>query len=273
MDYYSVLGVSKTASQDDIRKAYKKKSMQHHPDRGGDEEEFKKVNEAYQNLSDPQKRAAYDNPQPQYRYNSSNPFNGGMGGNFEDIFAQFGFGGPARRQQRNQDVTITYVIDFKEMFTGVAINLQYKLPSGQTQTLDAAIPPGVKHNDSVRYAGLGDNSIPQLPLGNLIVRIKVRPDKKWRRDGDNIYSTEYVDIFDLITGTHIEISTPTNRHFSLTIPTGTKPGTTFSISGHGVPNVNSKRPGNVYIKIEAIMPKNLNSKTLEKIREIKNGIN
>lgn len=268
MDYYSVLGVSKTASHDEIRKAYKKQSMQHHPDRGGDEEQFKRVNEAYQTLKDPQKRAEYDNPQPNFNSNNFGGYNP-----FEDMFYQFGFGGAPRRQQRNQDVTIAYVIDFKEMFTGVAINLQYKLPSGQTQTLDAAIPPGVKHNDNVRYAGLGDNSIPQFPPGNLIVRIKVRSDKKWRRDGDHIYSTEYVDIFDLITGTHIEINTPTNRHFSLTIPTGTKPGTTFSISGHGVPNVNNKRPGNVYVKIEAIMPKNLNSKTLEKIREIKNGIN
>src|SRR6056300_605110 len=105
MDYYSILGVSKNASEKEIRSAYKKKSMQHHPDRGGNEEQFKKVNEAYSTLKDPHKRAAYDNPQPEYRYNTSN-----MQGGFEDMFAQFGFGRNTRRQQRNRDVKLTYTL-------------------------------------------------------------------------------------------------------------------------------------------------------------------
>src|SRR6056300_1252348 len=91
MDYYSILGVNKNASDQDIRKAYKKKSMQHHPDRGGNEEEFKKVNEAYQTLKDPAKRQQYDNPNQQFNFNSShfgqgqNPF---AGSPFEHMFNQ-----------------------------------------------------------------------------------------------------------------------------------------------------------------------------------------
>ena len=270
MDYYNILGVNRNASQDDIKKAYRKLAMAHHPDRGGDHNKFAEINSAYDTLSDPAKRQQYDNPQSQFNYNA-NDFRGRNP--FEDIFTgAFGFGNQGRRQQRNQDVTIAYAIDFKDMFTGTAVNIQYRMPSGRMEFLDAAIPPGVGHNDSVRFAGLGDDSIPQLPRGNLIVKIRVRNHPKWKRDGDNIFAVEHVDIFDLIVGTDIEISTPTNRHFSLHIPIGTKPGTTFSITGQGVPNVNSQRPGNIHVKIEAKMPTNLDQETLLKIKEIKNGI-
>ena len=103
-DYYTELGVGKSASQDEIKRAYKKQAMQHHPDRtGGDDTRFKQINEAYSTLKDPRKRQEYDNP-PQQQFNTGNPFNpGGMGG-FEDVFAQFGFRHPQQRQQqRNQE--------------------------------------------------------------------------------------------------------------------------------------------------------------------------
>ena len=266
MDYYSVLGISKNASDSEIRKAYKAKSMQHHPDRGGDEEKFKEINEAYSALKDPNKKAAYDNPQPQFNFNTSNPFNGG----FEDMFGAFGFGHPGRRQQRNQDVIIAYTIDFKDVFTGAPVSIQYKLPSGQVEYLDAAIPPGVNHGSSIRYAGLGDNSIPQLERGNLVLKLRVKQHPKWKRDNNNIHCVEKINIFDLLIGTTVEIITPENRKFSLNVPQGTTPGTTFSISGHGIPDVNTRRPGNVHIKIEAIMPK-LTQQELLKLQEIKNG--
>src|SRR5210317_116916 len=101
MDYYSILGVSKNASDKELKSAYKKLSMQHHPDRtGGDDSKFKEINEAYSTLKDPQKRQEYDNPQPQGF--GPNGF-GGMGG-FEDLFSQFGFRHPQQRQRQNQDI-------------------------------------------------------------------------------------------------------------------------------------------------------------------------
>ena len=154
MDYYSILGVSKTASSDELRSAYKKLSMQHHPDRtGGDDSKFKQINEAYSTLKDPQKRNEYDNPQPQYAQGFG-PNGFGNPSDFQDLFSQFGvnFGNMQGRQVRNKDVKITYTIEFADLFTGKAVNIQYDLPSGRMGNLDAAIPPGVKSGDVVRFA-------------------------------------------------------------------------------------------------------------------------
>ena len=271
MDYYSTLGVSKNASDKELKSAYKKLSMQHHPDRtGGDDSKFKEINEAYSTLKDPQKRQQYDNPQPQGFSQGFGP-NGfeGMGG-FEDLFSQFGFRHPQQRQRQNQDIAINYALEFKEIFTGVAVNLQYNLPSGRIGTLDAAIPPGVQNGSTVRFAGLGDDSIVGLPKGNLILKVKVKRDPIWQRDGNNIHATRQINVLDFIVGTTLQIVTPTDRKFSLNVPAGTKPGTTFSITGHGVPDVHTKRPGNIHIKLDAKMPI-LNEQDINKIKDIRNG--
>ena len=268
MDYYNILGVDRNASESDLKKAYKKLSMQHHPDRtGGSDTKFKQVNEAYSTLKDPQKRQQYDNPQPQGF--GPNGFQG-MGG-FEDLFSQFGFRHPQQRQQRNQDVALNYSLEFKEVFTGVGVNIQYNLPSGRTGYLDAAIPPGVQNGSTVKFAGLGDDSISGLPNGNLILKVKVGRDPIWQRDGNNIHATRQINVLDFIVGTIIEVVTPINRKFSLTVPAGTKPGTTFSITGHGIPDVHTKRLGNIHIKLDAKMPI-LNEQEMNQIKDIRNGI-
>jgi DnaJ-class molecular chaperone len=270
MDYYSILGVNRNASQDDIKKAYRKLAMAHHPDRGGDHNKFAEINSAYDTLSDPAKRQQYDNPQPQFNYNA-NDFRGRNP--FEDIFSgAFGFGGPQNRQVRNRDVNIEYKLTFEEVFTGKTVNIQYRLPSGRIEILDAAVPPGVKQNDSVRFAGMGDDSFSQVPRGNLILNIKVQPHPKWTRDNDNIATKHSISVFDLILGTTIEVTTPVGRHFSLTIPRGTKPGTIFSISGQGIPNVNTRQPGNAHIKVESVIPRIQDEAILQKIKEIKDEI-
>jgi DnaJ-class molecular chaperone len=265
MDYYERLGVSRNASPDEIKRAYKKLAIKHHPDKGGDHETFASINEAYDTLKDPTKKQNYDNPQPQGF--GPNGFEG-MGG-FEDLFSQFGF--RPQRQQQNNDIVISYTLDFKDIFTGKGVNINYNLPSGKPGYLDAAIPPGVNHGSNVRYAGLGDDSIPHLAPGNLILKIRVRPHPVWKREANNIFSVKELDIFDFIVGTTVEIITPIDRKFSLNVPKGTKPGTVFSITGHGIPDVHSGRPGNVHIKLEAKMPI-LDQPTIDKIKEIKNGI-
>lgn len=265
MDYYERLGVSRNASPDEIKRAYKKLAIKHHPDKGGDHETFASINEAYDTLKDPTKKQNYDNPQPQGF--GPNGFEG-MGG-FEDLFSQFGF--RRQRQQQNNDIVISYTLDFKDIFTGKGVNINYNLPSGKPGYLDAAIPPGVNHGSNVRYAGLGDDSIPHLAPGNLILKIRVRPHPVWKREANNIFSVKELDIFDFIVGTTVEIITPIDRKFSLNVPKGTKPGTVFSITGHGIPDVHSGRPGNVHIKLEAKMPI-LDQPTIDKIKEIKNGI-
>ena len=268
MDHYNTLGVSRNATPQDLKKAYKKASMQHHPDRGGNEETFKQINEAYSTLKDPVKRQQYDNPQPQQQ---QHPF-GQQRHPFEDIFGGFGFGGQPGRQIRNRDVNIDYVLTFEELFTGKAVNIQYRLPSGKMEILDAAVPAGVKQGDSVRFANKGDDSFPQVQRGQLVLNIKVKSNPKWKREGDNIITTHVVSVFDLILGSTIKVTTPVGKGFSLTVPRGTKSGTVFSISGQGIPNVNSRKPGNVHVKIDSIVPRIQDDEILQKLKDIKDEI-
>jgi len=264
MDYYKRLGVSKNASSDEIKKAYKKLAMQHHPDKGGDSEMFSQINEAYETLKDPQKRSVYDNPQPQYQFNTGNMPHG-----FEDMFAQFGFG---RRQVKNKDIRLQVVLEFDEQWTGKPITATYKLMSGRNETVDIRIPPGVSHNETIRYGGLGDDSIPGMPRGNLLIHVQIKAHEYYKRDGDNVIATRQVDVFDLLLGTNLDIQSPTGRQFNLKIPRGTNPGTTFSINGHGIPNVRTGRQGNIYIKVDAKIPVINDAKVLNNLQKIKNRL-
>jgi curved DNA-binding protein len=269
MDYYSILGIAKNASDQDIRKAYKKQSMQHHPDRGGDEEKFKQVNEAYQTLKDPQKRAAYDNPQPEFRFNSQD-----FGGHnpFEDLFRNpFGFGGQQPRH-KNRDVRVSYTIDLADCYTGKGVTIQYKTPSGKSETLDIRIPPGAKPGDLIRFPGYGDDSLPRLPRGDLILKLNVRSPRTWSIDGLDLYSTQNVSIFDLLLGGELLITSPEGRTLSLKIPKGTQSGTTFSMNGYGIPNTRTGRKGKIYIKVIGKVPKIEDEETLRKIEAIKNEL-
>ena len=266
MDYYSILGVPKNASSEQLKKAYKKQSMQHHPDRGGDEAQFKKVNEAYSTLKDPAKRQQYDNPQPQYNFNTSN-----MGGHpFDDLFAQFGFRQNQRQQPRNPDITIAVEMTIKELFIGKKVLAVYRLRNGQEQPVDLDIPPGVSNGDKIRYPGLGENIIPG-PRGNLFVVINILPNKEFDIRGNDVYTIKKVNCLQMIVGTRILITTPDDRNIELTIPPGTKNGTTFSMNGYGVPNTRTRQKGNMLIKIEAEIPKNLSTTQIDQIRGIIDG--
>lgn len=263
MDYYSTLGVTKNASQDEIKKAFKKMSMKHHPDRGGDETKFKQINEAYQTLSDPQKRAEYDNPQPQFRFNSNHPF--------EDIFGGFGFNGYQRQRVKNRDVQISYTLDLQDCFYGRGTTITYKLPSGKSETLDVRIPPGVKTGDIVRVQGYGDDSHPQLPRGDLLVRIRLRIPEGWDVNGLDLITSKRVSIFDLLLGTEVIIDIPDGKSINLKVPKGSQSGTTFSITGHGLPNNAGKR-GKIYVKIFGDIPKIEDEDLLNKIKDIRSSL-
>lgn len=273
MDYYSTLGLNKNASKQDIRKAYKKLSMRHHPDRGGDENQFKKINEAYSILSDPQKRAAYDNPQP--RFNSSN-FGGGnpFGGNYDNIFHEF-FRQAAQphhynnRVQRNKDIRLTYEISLEDCYTGKEAILRYKLVNGTSKEVNVNIPPGAKNGDVIRFEGLGDNTIKHMPKGNLLLNIKVRNTSGWRVDGLNLHGTIKIPIWDFITGTQYIIDLPSKKSIQLNIPKGTQTGTTFSIHNHGLPNIKTGKYGIVYVKVNGIIPKISDEAILQQIDNIR----
>ena len=254
MDYYSILGVSRNASQEEIKKAYRKQAMANHPDRGGDGTKFAQVNEAYEVLSDASKRQQYDNPQP--HFNSRN---------FEDIFAQ-GFG-PRRRQ--NPPFTIQADINIKDVYFGKDLIANYRLPTGRVETVSITVPPGVKTGDTMRYPGMGNDMIPGAPRGDLLVKIRVLADKEYSISGLDLTTTKKLNVFDLITGTQVEIETPDGSRFSLKIPQKTQPDTTFSIPGKGLPCGRTGRQGKILVKIRAQIPKNINQDLLDAIDKYK----
>ena len=274
MDYYSILGVPRNASDQDIRKAYKKQSMQHHPDRGGDEEQFKKVNEAYSTLKDPVKRRQYDTPQTQHNFNSqnfrgNNPF---AGSPFEDMFNQSVWG-QQRQQVKNRDVRLRYVIELKDCFTGKGISVQYGLPSGRQEFLDVRIPQGVRNGDVVRIEGFGDDSIPNVKRGNLLLQINVTTPTDWEVDNFDLIHLLKINVLDLITGTDTIIHTPEGRNVNLKIPKGTQPGTTFSITGYGIPDHKTNRRGSIFVKVKGHTPNVNDDILIHQIKALKEKLN
>ena len=265
MDYYSTLGVSKSASDKELKQAYKKASMQHHPDRGGDENKFKEINEAYSTLKDPQKRQAYDNPQPQF--NSQHFNQGGFQGGFDinDLMGQFGFGG--RQQMRNQDITIGCNISIGEVYTGKNVLATYRLNNGLEQTVDIKIPVGVRNGDKVRYSAMGQQDIPQIPPGDLYVQVVVQSTNEFEVHGLDLITTKRLNILKLITGIYATVSVPGGAKVNLNIPGGTQPGTVLKITGKGLPN-RQGNPGNILVKIIGQTPSGLSESDKRIIEQI-----
>ena len=274
MDLYNILGVPRTASAEEIKKAYRQKAKQHHPDRpDGNAEMFKRVNEAYEILSNSDKRNAYDNPNPGFSFNSENFANGNnpfRGSPFEHMFDQFSHG---RQQPKNRDITLAAKIELADVYNGKDLILQYRLQSGKTETVTVNIPPGARDNDTIRYEGLGDDGHKRFQRGDLNVRIQVKNHKNWIREGNHLITKENVNIFDLMLGCAIIIKTPNAKQVKLNIPKATKPGTMLSISGYGLPDLHSRgHHGNILVQVNADIPNITDNDLLREIQDIKNKI-
>jgi curved DNA-binding protein len=260
MDYYSILGVDRNADQNQIKQAYRTLVKQHHPDHGGDAEQFKRVNQAYETLKDPASRQQYDNPQAQ--------FDGNFAGHpFEDLFSSIFR--QQRRQMRNRDIRIRVDIDLKDCLTGKSLIVSYMLGNGEQSNITIEIPPGIKTSDTIRYQGLGDNSIGQLPRGELHAVINVINPSGWQRDNNDLVINKTINVLDLMTGCATIVETLEGGKVSLNIPRGTKPETTFSIKGYGIPDVNTKARGNLYVKIKADVPNILDPNIIVQLQQIK----
>ena len=281
-DYYDIFGVKKGASQLDLKKAYKKQAMRYHPDKGGDSNKFQKINEAYDTLKDPQKKAMYDqfgatgNQGPYSRTYSTEEFE--FPNDIGDIFNQF-FGGSRspftqrRQRQRNKDIAIQTQIDLEDVMNGKSLIATYTLTNGKQQSVNIDLPPGVETNTTMKFTGLGDNFIPSISRGDLMVRIKVRSHSRWHRDGANLHCVEKVSVFDLLLGTKKEISTVDGKKLSITIPKGCQPGTVLSISEQGLPRLHGRGKGNIYMTVQADIPNISDPEMLKLLQRIKYGTN
>jgi len=255
MDYYQTLGIKEDADQDEIRAAYKKLAMKNHPDRGGDTKRFQEISQAYDTLSDPQKKAQYD-----AQKNGFNPF--GQRTPFEHVNEMFNFhfgGNPHFGQgfaqhRRNKDLTIRMSISLRQSYIGTQIEARYKTPNGNNQTVLVDIPPGISNGQTIRYNGLGDNSIPNLPKGNLNVQILVEPDPKFDRIGNHLYTNLRINVLEAMIGCKKEVEHIDGSFFPLTIRPGITDGTEFGATKKGFRDVNTGVVGDMFIKIKIDVP-------------------
>lgn len=266
MDYYSILGVPKTASQDDIKKAYRKLAAKHHPDRGGDTAKFQQLEEAYRTLGDDQKRAEYDNPMPQFHFHTGNM------GDMHDIFgSMFGgpFGGGFRQQRKNRNINIRVEMSLEEVLVGKEVTGNIRLPSGKDQNIQITIPPGVQNGDTIRFRGLGDDSVPNAPRGDLIAQIIEIPHSKFRRDGRNLYAQYEISAFDAILGKSVRFRTLEDKELEIKIPAGIQPGQLIKCDSYGLPaGPHNGHRGTLFIEIKVVIPKTLFTEDLREIERL-----
>lgn len=270
MDYYSLLGVSPSADEKTIKKAFKRKAMEHHPDKGGDPDTFKKINEAYQTLSNPQKKQMYDQygtADPSQAQNNYNFRTGPQGFDINDIMSQFGFG--ARQQMRNRDITIGCNVTISDVFTGKSVIANYRLANGREQTVEIKIPVGVRQGDKIRYTGMGQHDIEGIPPGDLYVQIQIQDENNFLVDGIDLLTSKRINVLSLITGTTVKVNIPGGSVIELKIKPGTQPDTTMRVTSKGLPN-RSGNPGHLLVKIIGVVPTSLDKGDLEQIEYINN---
>lgn len=278
MDYYNILGLQRGASQEDIKKAYRSMAMKHHPDRGGDEKKFKEISQAYDILSNPEKKRMVDSGiDPNAQQHSGfqqGPFEfhfGGMPPGMEDIFGHFGFGN-FKRPQRNKTFSINVKISLEEVITGKQVDAEIGLPHGEKKLINISIPAGVADGQNIRYQGMGDNTYKDSPAGDLIVNIFVSHHPKFTRENDNLIYHHKVSVWDALLGSDVELSTLDHKNIKIVIPPGTQPETILSCRGEGLPNVRTKIRGNLLIKITVEIPRLLTGSQIELIKKLKDGL-
>jgi curved DNA-binding protein len=271
-DLYNTLGVGKTATQEEIKSAYRKLASKHHPDRGGDTATFQKIQGAYDTLGDADKRAAHDNPQPQM---GGFPFNnGGFPPGFEEMFRggnnPFGdlFG---RRQQpaRNRTLNLQTQISLEEAFHGKELIANVQLPSGRDQVLEVKIPAGVHDGTTLRLSGMGDDSIPNMPRGDIHLTMHVLPHRDYLRPGDDLVKVLQINCLDAIIGKTMQFDTIDHKTLEVIINPGTQHGQILAVQGYGMPNIaNANMKGRLLLTINIIVPTNLTETQKDLIKQI-----
>ena len=282
MDYYSILGVPKGASEEEIKKAYRKLAMQHHPDRGGDAAKFQQIQEAYDTLGDAGKRHAYDNPQPQgFQFNFSHGPNGFA--DLNDILSQafgghHGFHDPFahmrghHQPRRNKDLRVNIRVELASTLADQTKTISVQTTNGHRHTVEVKIPRGVQNGSQIKYAGLGDNFFDTLPRGDLYVVISVDHDARYEvHDLDLVYEAQ-VNCFEAILGQTIDIPAIDARIFQLNVPAGTQSGAIFRIPNQGLYALGANHRGNLMVRVRVVIPTNLDPRQLDLVRQIQVGL-
>jgi DnaJ-class molecular chaperone len=257
IDYYSTLGVSRTATQDEIKRAFRKLASQHHPDKGGDTARFQEIQAAYDTLGDSAKRQQYDNPRPQFN-NFNQP--GGPQFDFDTIFNVFGaqFGQRQQRQQpavsrANLTITLADVVTGGKRTIGIG-----------TSTVEIEIPMGINDGDSVQYRGIGPHG------SDLVITFRIAASPTWGRQGSNLLTEHAVNIWDLILGSETTVKDLLGNEITILVPKDTQPGAKLRLRGRGLPGRTG--PGDMIVQIQAVIPKDIPQDLLDMIQQKRTSI-
>jgi len=297
-DYYQLLGVKKGASQDEIKKAYRKLAMKYHPDHTkGDkaaEEKFKKISEAYAVLSDKDKRKEYDTFGAEgfrQRFSQEDIF---RGFDFGDIFREFGFGGDffsgrgrgsgmrfnfgggspfgsqTGQQQvrmKGSDLIYELPLTLREIANGTTktVSLQHQ---GYADKVTVKIPKGLISGKKLRLAGKGSPSALGGPPGDLFIQAKVLADPLYHAEKYDLYLNYELKLSEVLLGTSISVSTLDDKKLSLKIPPGTSPGTKMRMPGQGLPHMKGNKRGDLYVKIQVKLPRQLTDEQKKLIEKL-----
>ncbi len=307
-DYYKILGVERNATEAEIKSAFRKLALQYHPDRNPGnqeaEEKFKEINEAYEVLSDADKRARYEQLGDSYtrwqqrgtpgnfNWNEwTNAPGGGVrfevgdledlfqggGGGFSDFFQSIfgGAGGVAARQgagpgaaTRRARQPVTYQqdvqISLEEAYHGAERTVVV-----DNRRLQMKIPAGARTGTKVRMAGAGPTGSDGRPT-DLYLNIEVLPDPRFERQGDDLYTDTNVDLYTAVLGGEVRVPTPEGP-VVLTIPAGTQPGQPFRLSGRGMPHLRQPSSrGDLYARIKVQIPRNLTQEQRQLFEQLAN---
>jgi len=300
-DYYKILGVEKSATTDEIKKAYRKLAMKYHPDRNPDdkaaEEKFKELTEANEVLSDPDKRKKYDTLGSNWKQyaNAGSGFGGagrggyqysgdindlfGNVGGFSDFFESFFGGGGFRsagggspfgnartRAQKGSDYESTLNITLEEAHRGA--ERQIKVDG---KKLKIKITPGIQEGKKLRLKGLGQQGRSGGPSGDLYLKIHITDHPWFERKGDNLYFNLNTDLFSAVLGGKEKIETIDGKRLMISIEKGTDSGTTLRLKGMGMARTdNPELRGDLFVKVVITVPKKLSKKEIELFEELRN---
>jgi DnaJ-class molecular chaperone len=287
-DYYSVLGVSKSASADEIRKAYKKIARESHPDaKPGDKdaaERFKKAAEAYEVLSDADKRKKYDLYGDQYKYAQQGgpaPGGGFQGGQFDfdindlfgggvDLGSLFGGGGGGRRgrsSQRGSDLQTEITVPFTVAALGGSHDLTLNA-GGKQERLTVKIPAGLKDGGVVRLRGQGQAGTGGGAAGDLLITVRIAPHPYFRREGDDLIVEVPVTFTESALGAKVDVPTLNEGLVTLKIPAGAGSGTRLRMRGKGLANPKSGAAGDQFVVVRIVAPTPLSARAKELLQEL-----
>ncbi len=302
MDYYKILGVNKDADKNQIKKAYRKMAMKYHPDRNKDdkqaEEMFKKANEAYAVLSDPEKKQQYDtygSTDFHQRFSQEDIFRGsdinsilrefginlgggarmgGMGGAFGggnpfDMFSQGCSGGTcsgggfSQQPAKGQDLSLELPVSLEEVLDGNKKTIS--LGRGG-EKVSVKIPAGIESGKKLRVSGKGSPSPMGGPAGDLYLIIKVENHATYSREHNNLIINKKIPFTDAVLGTKASIPTLDGKNLNVKIPAGIQAGGKLRLKGHGLPTQGKKARGDLYVKVMVQVPKKVTSEQKKAIK-------